>query len=276
MRSSILAGILALALPACLVGTGDITGPGGDPGNPGGSGSGSDNGSGSGSDNGSGSGSNNTPTPMLSASLDMANVATELGLTSTVNLVLTTSGGFTGPVNIMPTLVDTSGTAITAVNVSSAAQANITADGTQMVPITIQVPINASGTKLTGTLKVDVTSSLAPANLTAAVTVDNVFTVVYADGTGNTISKHPYPSLLASSVSVKKGAIVRWKQLDTTPSIQHITHGDGVWTHETISTTTGLYGDVFDEPTTNIAVGGNGNMGCHDSGSSTYAKFSVE
>ncbi len=272
MRSSILAAVLALALPACLVGTGDITGPGGT--NPG---SGSDPGSGSNTgSNGSGSGSDNTPTPKLDASLDQTSVATELGLTSTVNLVLTSSGGFTGPVNIMPTLVDGTGAAITAVNVSSAAQATITQDGVQMVPITIQVPISASGTKITGTLKVDVTSSLAPANLTAPVTVDNVFTVIYQDGTGTTIAKHPYPSLLASSITVKRGAIVRWKQLDTTPNIQHITHGDGVWTHENVSTTTGLYGDVFDEPTVGIAPGGTGSMGCHDSGSATYAKFTVQ
>jgi hypothetical protein len=213
---------------------------------------------------------------MLAPSLDQTTIATELGQTVTVNVVLAASGGFTGTVNLMPTLVDTAGAAITAVNVSSVAMVDITADGTQNVPVTLQVPIAASGTKLTGTLHVALSGAAPAADLTAPVTVDNVFTVIYADGTGTTVAKHPYPSLLTSNVTIKRGAIVRFKQMDTTPGIQHITHGDGVWTHENVGPSTGLFGDIFDEPTTGIAPGGNGKMGCHDVGSATYATFTVQ
>jgi hypothetical protein len=213
----------------------------------------------------------------LTASLDQTTVAMELGQTYMLNLVLDAGGGFTGAVSIATSVVDaTSGTPITGLNVSAPSTTTITQDGTTMLPISIAVPINASGTKITANLKVDVTSSLAPANLTSAVTVDNVFTVIYADGTGTTVAKHPYPSLLTQTVSVKRGAIVRFKQMDTTPGIQHITHGDGVWTHESTASTSGLFGDVFDEPTVGIAVGGSGQMGCHDIGSATYATFKVQ
>ena len=64
MRSTLALGFVALLLPACLIGTGDITGTGDDTG---GGGEGSGGGGGGGGGDGSGSGSNQ-PTPRVTGS----------------------------------------------------------------------------------------------------------------------------------------------------------------------------------------------------------------
>ena len=64
--------------------------------------------------------------------------------------------------------------------------------------------------------------------------------------------------------------------MDTTPNIQHITHGDGPFPHQTVSATSGLFGSTYNVDTVGIAPGSSGNLGCHDHTSATYVQFTVQ
>src|SRR3984885_5766574 len=103
MRTSILAGLLALALPACLTGTGDISGTGS-------GGGGDDDGSGSGSNPGGGPPAS---PPMVTAPVDMPPFSTELGTTQILPYTLTSVNGFAGSVAETPTVLDSTSPPVT-------------------------------------------------------------------------------------------------------------------------------------------------------------------
>ena len=258
MRTPLLAGIFALLLPACL--TGEITGIGDD----------DDTGSGSGSDTGSGS----NVSPRLDATPDKTTVTTQLGKTETVTVNMTSAGGFTGDVALTATLVDGGEVALPNIMVSGTPNVTLEAGGAGQAVFQIQVPMNASGTALTGTLKIELNSSLGIQTVTAPVTINNVYVVDYAAGTGVTTGMHmnagSVPNLL-----VKRGAILRFHNSDT---IDHIIHGDGTtFPHENQTVGVGgLPGRDYDVNTIAIPPGSAGTLGCHTHGTATYSTYRVE
>src|SRR5258706_7242878 len=105
--------------------------------------------------------------------------------------MLTSQGGFAGTVAITATLIDTATqAAIPKVTLALQASADLAADGTAMVPITITIPSDTSGTAISGNLKIDLTSSVAPEVVNSAVNIDHIFTVDYVNGNGATQANH--------------------------------------------------------------------------------------
>jgi hypothetical protein len=204
--------------------------------------------------------------------VDKPTVTVELGKTDMVTATLTASGGYSGTVNVAATAVDASNNAINGVTVTAAATATLATNGTATVPVMIQVAPNATGAQVQATLKIDVTAGPDPVNLTPAVTISNVFTVIYPDGAGAVVANH---LLRGANITVKRGATIRFKNEDTTPGITHITHGDGAFPHESLAK--GQFGDVYDVATNGIPPGSTGQLGCHDHESgSTYLNFTVQ
>jgi cysteine-rich repeat protein len=282
MRRPILAAILGFGLPACMIGDGSISGGGGSGGggddNPGAvcgnntleTGEQCDDGNTNAGDGCSSSCQTEAPAPRLTATLDQPTVTTELGKTETVNLTLTSENAFTGTVNIATSFVDATDAPVTGVTVTAAPTADVAADGTQMVPITIKVAPNATGAVLNATLHVDLTSSADSPMLTSAVTINNIYTVDYAAGTGTTSANHAQAGV---DIKVKRGALLHFKNDDTT---RHIIHAGGSYSNAHENTNTGgAPGRTYEINTIQFAAGSVGDIGCHDhGGTATY--FNVQ
>lgn len=257
MRTPVLAGIFALILPACL--TGEITGVGGD-----------DQGSGSGSDDGSGS---NDTTPRLDSTVDKTTMTTQLGKTETVTVNVSAAGGFGGDVTFTARLVDAGDVALPNITVMGTPLVTVATNGSGQAAYQIEIPRNASGTTLNGTLKIEVQSSLGTQSLSTAVTVNNVYTIDYAAGTGNTVGNHMNAGSVPN-LAVKRGAILRFHNSDT---VDHIIHGGGSFPHEgQVVGVDGLPGRDYDVATIGIAPGSTGTLGCHTHGTATYSTYTVE
>jgi hypothetical protein len=211
---------------------------------------------------------------MLTGTVDKPNVTVELSKSDMVVATLTASGDYAGTVNIAASLVDATMTPIPGVTVSAQPTAALTTNGTAMVPVMLAVAPNAAGADVTGTLKIDITGGPAPINLSSTIAVSAVFTVIYPDGAGSTVANH---QLVGAAINIKRGAIIRFKNEDTTPGAQHITHGGPLFPHESTAATSGLLGDVYDVPTEPYSPGSVGQLGCHDHESSnSYITFTIE
>jgi len=281
MRTLLLAS-LAL-IPACLIGTGDITG--GD--NPAGiCGDGTLN-SGETCDDGntmSGDGCSSTcqtegTTPRVGAALDKQMIMTELNKTEAVTLTLTSINDFAGTVTITASLLDTATSAsIPKVILTVPASADLVAGGTTMVPIMINIPSDTTGAAIAGNLKLDLTSTVAPESVSSPVAIDHIFTVDYIDGTGTATANH---ALNNQNFTVLRGTIIRFKNDDKTPAaapgIQHVIHGDGPFPHEDPrdNVNTQLLGTTYDVPTIAVSPGSAGSLGCHTHGAASYIGFTV-
>lgn len=264
MRTPILAVVLGLSLTGCLT-IGDTSSPStGEDDDGGGDGTGNGNG------NGNGAGSNKTPA--LNSSVDKTAVTTELGKETIITLTLTGSGGFSGDATISSSLTDSAGAPLGGgITLTGEPSVTLAANGTSNVMYSLKVPSNATGTDLTGTIKFDVSSSAGSKAITATVAIAAVFTTVYAAGLSNNRAAHPDRGL---SIPVKKGAKLRFTNADGTV---HITHGDGVFPHESTGQNGGLAGKTYEVLTADIDVGKTGRLGCHshdvDAG---YATFTIQ
>lgn len=251
MRTSILAGLLALALPACLTGTGDISGTG-----PGGGG---DDGSGSGSD--PGGGGPPPATPMVTATVDMPTVSTELGTTQILTYTLTSVNGFAGSVAVTPTVLDSTSTPVTDWTLTPApASVTLAADGTATVALTVMIPTD--NVALTPTLHLGLASTAAAVDVTSAFTVLNQVTIVIDAGTG-TAAPHVGLPAANSQIKIHAGASIVFHNGD---SIQHVIHGDGGIPHE--NTALGLAGTDYTVTPTD-----DGTWYCHDHESGNDARL---
>jgi cysteine-rich repeat protein len=294
MRSLLLASIAALVFPAC---TQDITGAG----------TGDDQqqavcgdgvvGTGEACDDGntvSGDGCSATcqnesvSAPRVDGALDKPAVTSELGKTETLNLTLTSVNGFAGTVTIAAALTDaTAGTADPAVVLTVPGTADLSADGTAVVPVTLTTASDASGTALNDNLTFTLTSSAGTSMAAATVAIANIFTITFIDGTGGVAANHAGAGV---SYTVKRGAIIRFHNADTTTTLipttvpanvattSHVIHGDGAFPHQDprTSLTTQITGDDYDVPTIGIAPGSSGSLGCHDhAAAATYSQFTV-
>lgn len=213
---------LALLLPACIVGTGEIDGVGDDQGGGGGGGGGGGDGSG----DGSGSGSGTQTTPKITASVDKTTVATELGKTENIVLTINSVNGFTGPVSITPAVMDgttpVTGWTITA----NPTTVDLAADASATVTLSVKVPTDTAS--LTPTVKLDLGSTAAGVSVDSAFTVANQITITIPAGTG---AGAPHAGLPApnSPLRLRMGAKVIFHNGD---GISHQIHADGGFAHE--------------------------------------------
>ncbi len=257
MRTPLLAGFLAILIPACL--SGEITGTGDDQG---GVGSGSDTGEGSGSD---------IVTPRVSGTFDQTTITTELATSATVILTVTSENGFAGDVTLAARLVDATDLDLPGLTVEGPPTVTLTAGGTAPAEYKITVPMNATGTTLTGSLKVDMTSSAGTQSVTSALTVDAVYTVDYAAGTGADPGKHMNAE--AQNLTVKQGAILRFHNSDI---IEHVIFGDQAFTNYHENIVSGGAPDRTYEINTALIPPGSGRLGCYNHGPNTYSTYTIE
>ena len=165
--------LIALLMSGCLIGTGEITGTGGDDG----TGEGGGGGGGGGGD-GTGSGGGGGTMPRLEATIDKAAVATQLGKTETLVVTLTSVNGYTGTVTVAPSMMDGT-TPLTGYTLTpTPASVDIGADATATVMVAVKVPTDAA--VLAPSLKID----LGTANVISAFTVANQLEIDFTAGLG--------------------------------------------------------------------------------------------
>lgn len=255
MRTTVLAGLLALALPACLVGSGDITSDpgGGGGGTTGGGGGGGGGGTGGGDQGGGGSGGGGgmTPTPKVAGTVDKTTVDTELATTTTLTYTITGSDGFSGAVNVTPSVVDAQGNPVTGWTLT-ANPTSVTLDtnGTQTVAVDVKIP--SDNQALTPTVKLDLASSAPAVEVDSAFTIKNQVTITIDAGTGAG-SPHTNLPLPNSRLQIHSGTKVIFHNADT---INHRIHADGGINHEPTDLTPG--NDYITTPS------GDADWYCHD------------
>ncbi len=211
MRTTCLAGLIALAVPACLTGTGDITG--GDPSIvPGGPGGGDDTGGGT--------------SPMVVGTVDKATLATELGKTETLTYTITSVNGFVGTVTPTASVIGAAGAVSGWTLTPSATTVDLASDGSASLTLTVMIPTDDA--ELMPTVSLALASSAAPATVSSALTVANQFTITIDEGTGPAAPHTGLPSANVS-YSVHAGAKVIFHNADT---IDHEIHADGGIPHE--------------------------------------------
>ena len=263
MRNTVLAGLLALALPACLVGTGDISG---DPGAGGGGttgGGGGDQGGGGDTGGGGGGGTGGggmTPTPKVAATVDQPTVSTELQTATTLNYTIVGSNGFAGAVTVTPSVVDAQGAAVTGWTLT-ADKTSVTLDANGTAQVAVKVMIPSDDVALTPTVKLDLASSAPAVTVDSAFTIKNQVTIAIDAGTG-TSAPHSNLPLPNSRLTIHSGTKVIFHNADTIP---HRIHADGGIAHEANDLAPGA--DYVTTPS------GDADWYCHDHESSAQARL---
>jgi cysteine-rich repeat protein len=207
---------------------------------------------------------------------DKTTLSSELGKTQTLSLTLTSANGFAGDVTIAPSAVDSAMAALPGVTVTGPSALTLTAGGTSTATYTVKVASNATGTELSGMVKLDVTSTAGNQTIVSTLSIAPVFTVTYANATAATVAMHPIQSgSVTKNITVRRGTRIRYTNADT---VRHVTHGSGIFPHEN-TTTGGTPGATYELSTLAAAPGSTGQLGCHESGhggSAGYVVFTVE
>lgn len=211
---SLLAGFVAVLLPACLIGTGDIAGDeSGDRSGEDGTGDGN----GDGNSGGTGNGGGTINTPRVQASIDKTAVSTELGKTETLMVTVQSMNGFAGNVTISPSVLDGT-TALTGYSLTpTPASVTLEPGSSQQVEIKVKIPTDTA--VLSPSLKID---------LGNGVTTTSVFTIA-KQLTVNITANHLGLPLPNAPMRIRAGTKIVFRNTDT---IQHVIHGNGGITHE--------------------------------------------
>ncbi|MGE0551771.1 MAG: hypothetical protein AB7R00_32310 [Kofleriaceae bacterium] len=221
--------ILPLVLGLSLVGC--ITGEIGSTGGPGGDDVGGD-------DDGGGSGSGSqTETPRLDVSVDKPAITTDLMSSNMVTVTLTGSGGFGGEsVTISASVLDGTSAPLTAWTTTiSAASVAVPMNGTATSVVTLNIP--SQKVALTGTLQIDVTSSLGTQSMTSAVTAVDQITIPLVVNANN---QCVYPAGMTKT-TVTAGTKVRFLNDSTLdePLRIHFASNAGGMAHAQVDTAKG-------------------------------------
>jgi plastocyanin len=194
--------------------------------------------------------------PKLDVSMDKTSIPTELGQQTIVNVTLTGSGGFSGAVGVQASAVDTTGTAIPGWTVTvDQASVTLAENGTATVKATMMVPTDSA--MLTGTLKVDVSSSLPAISKSADVTVANQVTLVL---TSNAQGQCVYPAPAVTNIKV--GTKVIWTNMSSDNTFVLRIHSNGAAgiAHEQVDTPVN---QSYEQTATSV---GNDGWYCHTPG----------
>lgn len=216
MRTPLLAGFLALVVPACL--SGELSDLGGDD-------DGMDPGMGSGGGGGGGGGG---AEPRLDVSIDKPTIDTELKSSTPIAVNLAAGGSFSGAVELTARAVDENDAPIAGWTVTLSSPSVTLAEGaTQTVTATLAISSDAPAR--TGTVKIDVASSLGTQTLTSEVTAANQVTfVLRVDEATNRCVFPADAGNQANPVRVPIGAKIRWYNEGTTNLVIHTNGQNGV------------------------------------------------
>lgn len=210
--------------------------------------------------------------PRLTSSVDKTTVSTTIGKTEMLTLTLTSVDGYVGDVIVTASVVDSLNAPIPGVTLVGPSAVAVAANATVPSVFTLTVPSNATGVAITGSLKLDLAPTVGPAqNITSALMLANIYTVTYAVTTTDQDTTHPVKSgAQAGNVTVKSGAIIRYKNDST---IVHVTHGGGAFDHEDINAggqPNATYEQIAGAP-------GTGSLGCHSHDNDAgYVNFTIE
>jgi cysteine-rich repeat protein len=241
MRTPLLAGLLALLIPACTDGISDIGGGGDDTGGAGAtcgngaveSGEACDDGNVVAGDGCSDTCASETSTPRLNMSADKTTISTELRTMHPITLTLNGVGGFGETVNLTASVVDATDTPLAGWMVTLASPSvEVPTNGMTTVVATLKVPsvyaVDA------GKVKIVATSSLGTQTVTTDVAVANQITwnVKVDAANGGCI----YPAAIdggnqASPILVKIGTKIRFFNDGATDLVVHTNSANGV-THQ--------------------------------------------
>lgn len=223
MRTPLLAGLLAILLPACMAG--EISGVGDDD-----QGSGSDMGSGGGGGGGDGSGSDVQDTPRVDLSVDKTTVTSDLNVETTITITATSAMGFTGDVTLAVSAEDASAAAITDWT-TTLESTTLTLGVDETKTTTVKLSAMGDTAALAGTLKVTATSSAAAADASVDVTFNPVLVVTFNDdGNGqcvypvNHAVNNPWRLSAGRKIRVVNGSPNLGLQVHTNNSIAGFPH----------------------------------------------------
>lgn len=219
MRSHLLAGFVAVLLPACLIGTGDITDVGDESGDE--SGGGSD-GTGGGDGNG-GTGGGTMNMPRVQASVDKTTVSSELGKTETLMVTVQSMDGFAGTVSVNASVLDGT-TALTGFTLTpSPASVTLEPGMSQQVELKVTIPTDAAA--LSPSLKIDLGNGVTT---TSEFTIAKQVTVTIPAGTG-TGGNHLMLPAPNAPIRIRTGTKMIFRNAD---GANHVIHGNGGIPHE--------------------------------------------
>lgn len=256
MRSHLVAGFVAVLLPACLVGTGDITDVGDESGDQSGGGDGDGTGGGDGNGGTGGTGGGTMNTPRVQASVDKTAVSSELGKTETLMVTVQSMNGFAGTVNINASVLDGT-TALTGYTLTpSPASVTLEPGSSQQVELKVKIPTDAAA--LSPSLKVDLGNGVTT---TSAFTIAKQLTINIPAGTGTTSNHLMLPSPNAP-IRVRAGTKIVFHNADGT---NHVIHGNGGIPHENTA---------LGQPNTDYVVtpSGDATWYCHSHEGSAVAR----
>lgn len=206
--------------------------------------------------------------PALTSSIDKETVSSELGQTVTLALTLTSIDGFTGPVQVTPTIT-AAGTPLAGLTVAGPTSIDVAAGASVPTQYQVVIPTNFTGNDIAAEIRFDLNAAVEVQDRASALSLAAVYTVAIAAGTGTDLAKHS-----SGAITVKRGAKIRFKNNDT---VQHITHGGPVYPHETINAATGAPGATYEVLTQALAPSTNGRLGCHNhQADATYINFVLE
>jgi cysteine-rich repeat protein len=141
--------------------------------------------------------------PRLDVVLDKQLIDTELMTTHMITVTLGAAGGFSGAVNLTASVVDSANNPIPGWTVTlDSATVNIPVDGGGQAIATLTVPSTNKG--LSGTVKIDATSSLGTAQVTSMVTAANQITIPMTLNNGQCV----YPA--AGTINITVGSKLRF------------------------------------------------------------------
>lgn len=196
----------------------------------------------------------------VSAAIDRTSIQSELGTTETLNLTLTSVGGFAGAVSLTGS-VDYDGAAGTWTVTPTPASISLTANQSAVASVKIAIPSDSAA--LSGTIKLAVSGSAVPVDVTSTVTAADQVTIVIPKGTGSAI---PHAGVGPSLLRIRSGTKVIWDNQDT---IQHVMHGSDGIPHE--DTAAGQPGSKY-----TVTPSGNGTWYCHTHNESDQKVYSVK
>lgn len=213
--------------------------------------------------------------PRLDATVDKTAIDTQLMRGEVVIATLTSGGDFSGPVNIAATVTDELDAPFPLITFTGPTTLSLTAGQSMPANFVLTIPSNATGTPMNAKFKLNITSAAGNHDFVTTLAITPTLIISYEAATGINANNHPVlAGKVTKNITVKRGATVGYKNDDT---IQHITHGGGIFPHETINDTTGLAGATYSLPTTQAMPGSTGTLGCHSHDSDTgYASISVE
>ena len=166
--------------------------------------------------------------PTLTAAVDKPTFNTQLLTTNMVTMTLQAGGGFSGQVNLAPSVVDVQGNVLAGWTVQlDKTLVDVAADGTATAVATVKIPSDTRAA--TGKIRIDATSSLGASRVESTVTVAKQISFpVTLNGTACV-----YPTYGVGTIRLLPGTKLRFENKDATQNVTfHISGGIAGLVHQ--------------------------------------------